>query len=119
MRVVNDQWAGPTPASALARTIVILSRAISSGRGRPGIYHFSGGPDVTRYGLAKAIVARANLRGQPELIPIKTSDLSSPAHRPLNGRLDCSRIARIYGVRQPDWRSELAEMLITNCEVAV
>jgi len=42
---------------------------------------------------------------------IPTSEYPTPATRPLNSRLDCSKIARVFGIPTPDWRKSLADVL--------
>lgn len=114
VRVVDDQWGGPTSARAIANALVIMARAFVAGHGQTGIYHFQGAPVVTWYGFAKAIFARTHLSVTPPIIPISSADWPTPAVRPLNGRLDCSRIAKKFGIRQPDWRQDLTEMMLTE-----
>lgn len=116
LRIIDDQWGGPTSARAIANALVVMSRAFVAGYGASGIYHFQGTPCVTWYGFAKAIFARADLAQSPVITPISSREWSSLATRPLNGRLNCSRIARAFGVRQPNWRQELTEMLLPEEE---
>jgi len=116
LRVIDDQWGGPTSARAIANALVVMSRAFVAGHGPSGVYHFQGTPTVTWYGFAKAIFARAGLTEAPAITPISSAEWATPATRPLNGRLNCSRIARAFGVRQPDWRQELTEMLLREEE---
>jgi dTDP-4-dehydrorhamnose reductase len=110
LTVVDDQIGGPTPAAAIAATLVAVARAFAEGRGRSGIYHFAGAPDVSWRGFAEAVfeAAAAGERGpRPEVAPIRSADWPTPAARPLNARLDCAKIARDYGVARPDWRAAL------------
>ena len=43
--------------------------------------------------------------------PIRTEDWPTPAKRPADSRLDSSKLARVFGVRQPDWRSGVAAVV--------
>jgi dTDP-4-dehydrorhamnose reductase len=89
-------------------------------RGEPwGTYHFSGAPAVTWHGFAQEIVAHTapRLRQVPQVTPIGTADYPTPARRPANSVLDCTKIERQFGIRQPDWRATLGvivETLQTN-----
>ena len=74
-----------------------------------GLYHFAGAPDVSWADFAREIFAQAGLA--PEVVDIPTADYPTPARRPLNSRLDCSRIARDFGIPRPDWRAGLARVL--------
>jgi dTDP-4-dehydrorhamnose reductase len=70
-----------------------------------GIYHLAGAGETTWYGFAEAIFAGWARRRHrvPLLEPIPPT----PARRPANSRLDCSKIARVFGGRLPAWQSSL------------
>ena len=63
-----------------------------------------------------AIFARDRLdaRGR-RCVPIATADYPTPARRPANSVLDCSRIDEAYGIAQPDWRAGAGRDRWTNC----
>ncbi len=107
--VVADQVGGPTSAAAIARALLAMAGALAEGRGRGGLYHYCGAPAVSWAGFAREIFARAGMDVAVE--EISTADYPTPARRPLNSRLDCSAILRDHGLRQPDWRADLDEVL--------
>lgn len=109
LTIVADQIGGPTPAADIAAALLTMAQAMQAGRGRGGLYHFAGFPDVSWAGFAREIFAQAGLNCQVTEIP--TSDYPTPAQRPLNSRLDCGRIERAFGITRPDWRAGLAEVL--------
>ncbi|MEL7463269.1 MAG: dTDP-4-dehydrorhamnose reductase [Pseudomonadota bacterium] len=109
LTIVDDQIGGPTPAAAIADACLTVAEALSQGRGESGVYHFAGAPDVSWRGFAEAIFAEAGLA--TEAAPIPTSDYPTPAQRPLNSRLDCGRIERVFGVKRPDWRAHLKDVI--------
>ncbi|MDO5606181.1 MAG: dTDP-4-dehydrorhamnose reductase [Paracoccus sp. (in: a-proteobacteria)] len=111
MRIVADQTGGPTPATAIARALIEMTTQMLSDPDKGGIYHFAGGPDVTWAGFAREIFARAGMEVAIE--EITTAQYPTPATRPLNSRLDCSAIARDFGIARPDWR-EVLDQIITN-----
>jgi dTDP-4-dehydrorhamnose reductase len=48
----------------------------------------------------------------PEAIRcISTAEYPTPARRPANSRLDCSRLEADFGLVMPDWEPYLARML--------
>ena len=54
----------------------------------------------------------ADLRLTPAAIRrIPTSEYPTPALRPANSRLDCTRLESDFGLRMPDWQPYLARML--------
>jgi len=111
LTVVDDQHGGPTAAADIADALVTIARALTAGQGATGIFHFSGRPATTWHGFAREIFARAGLPQSPELVPIRTADWPTPAARPANSVLDCTKIAAAYGIEQPDWRRSLDRAL--------
>ncbi len=114
LRVVGDQRGNPTSADDLARAIIDILAVIEAdgwnGRYR-GITHAAGTGETTWHGLAVAALEDAAQQGRvmPEVIAIRTQDWPTPARRPADSRLDCGRLARVFGVRLPDWRVSLAD----------
>jgi dTDP-4-dehydrorhamnose reductase len=111
LRIVDDQRGGPTEARDIADAILAMARicrqpAFSAW----GTYHLAGAPSTSWYGFAEAIFACA--RGPaPRLVPIATSDYPTPAKRPLNSVLDCSRIGAVFALEPPDWRQSLSRVV--------
>jgi hypothetical protein len=66
---------------------------------------------VSWYGFAREIFAQAPWIPAPELVPIRTADWPTPAVRPANSELDCTKIRAAYGIGQPDWRASLGAIL--------
>ena len=111
LTVVDDQYGGPTPAAAIAEAAVTVARAFLSGRGVSGVFHFAGAPTVSWCGFAREIFRQADWMQAPVVAPIRTEDWPTPAARPRNSALDCRRIAEVYGIDQPDWRTALKPVL--------
>ena len=107
--VVEDQIGGPTPATAIADACLTMARQLSQAPDKAGIYHFSGAPDASWKDFAEAIFARA---GRPvQVTGIPTAAWPTPAARPANSRLDCTRIKASFGIARPDWRAALDAVL--------
>lgn len=104
LNVVADQVGGPTPAAAIAQALVTAAKAMTGGA-PGGTHHFSGAPDTSWAGFARAIMAEAGLACRINDIP--TSEYPTPAKRPLNSRLDCSAFTTAFGIPRPDWRDGL------------
>ncbi|MCG8493212.1 MAG: dTDP-4-dehydrorhamnose reductase [Sneathiellales bacterium] len=103
--VVNDQRGGPTSAQSIAEALLTIAFHVDDPEFcNWGIYHFAGSPSVSWYEFASAI-----LEGDPttEVLPIPTTDYPTPATRPQNSVLNCSKIKSVFGIDQPDWRQEL------------
>ncbi|HET6182381.1 MAG TPA: dTDP-4-dehydrorhamnose reductase [Acetobacteraceae bacterium] len=115
LRVVADQKGCPTAAADLAAAILEVARAIERGWSDDfgGVFHAAGAGWTTWHGLATAVFAEAARFGerQPEVAAIATSDWPTPARRPPDSRLDCTRLAAVFGVRLPPWQEGLARMI--------
>ncbi|HWA78840.1 MAG TPA: dTDP-4-dehydrorhamnose reductase [Acetobacteraceae bacterium] len=112
LRVVADQLGQPTSAADLASAILAILRRIESAGWQErfgGIFHAAGTGETTWHGLATAVFEEAARHGviPPEITPIRTEDWPTRARRPADSRLDCERLAEIFGVRLPPWRESL------------
>jgi dTDP-4-dehydrorhamnose reductase len=117
--IVGDQIGRPTAASDLALAIVRLAERMLRGAQvqRPsGMLHFAGEGAVSWYGFADAILATARAEGarfSVSLRPISTAEYPTPARRPRNSVLDCTRAAS-FGIAPPSWQPALREV-IASC----
>ena len=115
LRIVGDQHGAPTAAAELARAAIHVAAAIDAGKEDGfGVLNFTGGGVTTWCGFADEIFAGAAQRGAKvplRVQPIATEDYPLPAPRPRNSRLDCARIARIYGLVAKTWQESLSECL--------
>lgn len=109
--VVDDQRGGPTPAADIADALWTIAGAFRAGEGTSGVFHFAGAPTVSWADFAEAIFARAALPRKPVVNRIATSAYPTPARRPANSALDCTRIKHCYDIDQPDWRDGLARVI--------
>ncbi len=111
LSVVADQRGGPTPAADIAAALLTIARAFQAGQGTSGVFHFAGAPPCSWADFAEAIFAAATLPHKPSVKRIATAEYPTPARRPANSILDCTRIAASYGIAQPDWRIGLAKVI--------
>lgn len=112
LAVVADQQGKPTSAAELARVIFML---LPDAKGHWGTYHLAQ-PEVTNWhGFAAAIFAEAEHQGEAlklkNLNAIQTSDYPTPAKRPANSELDCTKIEATFGVKIGSWRESLSEVV--------
>ena len=115
VRVVDDQHGAPTSARDLAQAILQIEELLAKdpGKRRGGIYHLTAAGETTWHGFASAIFADWANRGRrvPTLEAITTADYPTPARRPRNSRLDCSKAAQVFGIRLPPWQQALESCL--------
>lgn len=114
LTIVADQIGAPTWAGTIAAsTLGLIERWRDGTPGAWGVYHLTASGETSWFGFAQAIGQQLIKRGKPcaALEPIPSSAYPTPAARPLNSRLDCSRLQREWGVSQPDWHDALLECL--------
>ncbi|MFP3406665.1 dTDP-4-dehydrorhamnose reductase [Pseudomonas sp. SIMBA_065] len=114
LRIVDDQIGAPTwAASIAASTRVLVERWQAGQAGAWGTYHLTAQGETSWFGFAQAIAEQLKAQGLPcaELLPIPSSNYPTPARRPLNSRLDCSRLAHEWHIRLPHWQQALIDCL--------
>ncbi|MBY5986770.1 dTDP-4-dehydrorhamnose reductase [Roseovarius atlanticus] len=109
LTIVADQVGGPTTARDIATACLRIGDALRHDPALSGTFHFSGAPDVSWADFARAIFDKAGLSCAVTDIP--TADYPTPAARPLNSRLDCTRTETVFGLSRPDWRDGLDDIL--------
>ncbi len=111
LRVVADQRGNPTAARDLATAILAIAAQLRDGwqPGYAGVFHMAGTGDTTWHGLAIAVFEDAARHGRtpPTVTPIATADWPTPARRPPDSRLDCTKLHRVFGLRLPAWRDSV------------
>lgn len=118
VRVVDDQRGNPTYAPHLVTAILELARQLSAGTagdgtgaGPWGVYHAAGSGTTTWRGFAEEVFrVAADLGGAVAAVePIRSADYPTPAQRPMNSQLDCTKLERTFGLRLPAWQQGVAE----------
>lgn len=111
--VVADQIGRPTYAPHLAIALRdIAARLVLDPSAPTGIFHLTGSGEPSSWRqFAEAIFAASNVRGGPSAVadPIATSAYPTPAKRPANSVLDCTRIKEAYGLLLPNWKQGVEE----------
>ncbi|MCP4332090.1 MAG: dTDP-4-dehydrorhamnose reductase [Gammaproteobacteria bacterium] len=110
--IVDDQHGCPTSARRIAG--VLLTIADSYLRGDDiewGTYHFCSQPDTTWFRFAREIFRLAGGYENLRLNAITTGEYPTPAARPMNSVLDCSKLKASFGYSQPGWVDELRLVL--------
>jgi dTDP-4-dehydrorhamnose reductase len=110
LNIVADQIGAPTPARLIAQvtTLAIHSQLTK------GLYHLAPRGETSWHGFAQEIFRLAQENGEqltmrPEnAYSIPTSDYPTPATRPLNSRMDITKLEGALNIELPDWQSQLA-----------
>jgi dTDP-4-dehydrorhamnose reductase len=116
LRVVADQKGCPTTAADLAEAILAIARRLETHGWQTrfgGIFHVAGTGWTTWHGLATATFKEAARHGQamPQVVPIGTAEWPTAARRPPDSRLDCGKLAEVFGLRLPAWEASLARTI--------
>lgn len=121
LSVVADQHGAPTGAELLAdATALALHRIAVLGadaRRLSGTYHVAASGSTTWNAYARHVLTQAQAHGAvlkvaPDSVqPIATSAFPTPAMRPENSRLDCSKFCASFGMVLPDWRYHVNRMI--------
>lgn len=114
LRIVEDQIGSPTYAPHLAEAIIRICEKLSDVSVPAeiwGVYHAVGQGETSWCGLARAVFERAEQLGQsaPDVAGIPTADYPTPAKRPANSRLDCTKLKEVFGISLPRWQDGAIE----------
>lgn len=119
LKIVDDQIGAPTWARTIAdltaQALAYGSAGIERLRERAGLYHLTAAGAVSWFDFAHAILETAQsafpAMSNPRLVPIASGGYPSPARRPSNSVLDCSRFSAVFGVKPPSWRAPLGQCI--------
>ena len=114
LSIVNDQIGAPTWAGTIAAsTRHLIERWRAGQSGAWGTYHLTAEGETSWFGFAEAIGQELIKQGKrcATLKAIPSSAYPTPATRPLNSRLDCSKLHAEWGVQPPHWHGALLECL--------
>lgn len=120
LTVVDDQRGSPTSALDLAGAILHVldqwGRGSRTGLGET--YHVAGTGETSWCGFAEEIMRRCRELGLPvaQIVPIQTSDWPTLARRPANSVLDCGKFERDFGLRLPEWKNSVGEVVARLAE---
>lgn len=117
LEVVNDQVGSPTGAELLAD---ITAYTLFSLKYKPevsGLYHLVAGGCTSWYDFARFILEYARYVNFPlkiqsdTLLPIASKDFPLPAKRPLNSRLNTSKLENTFNLILPAWQTGVSRTL--------
>lgn len=111
--VVADQVGNPSYSLDIADGLITLAKAMLRGKGAPGLYHMAGRERASWADFAEAIFDGSRRRGGPAAMidRIASSAYPTPAKRPANSQLDCTKLRDGFGIELPTWPSALERCL--------
>ncbi|MDA0782547.1 MAG: dTDP-4-dehydrorhamnose reductase [Rickettsiales bacterium] len=122
LSIVSDQVGSPTYALDLAeKSIEAFENALKKDSFPSGVYNLCNSGETNWHEFAENIFDNAKKHGIAlkikEVKKITACEYPTPAKRPLNSRLDCSKAKSVLNTQMPDWKDSLEkcmEKLIEN-----
>ncbi|GHE54889.1 NAD(P)-dependent oxidoreductase [Camelimonas fluminis] len=119
LSVVADQTGAPTSALDIADGVIAVARhlvAHPDDRALHGVFHMTataGSTAPTWADFAEQIFGASRDLGGPsaQVRRITTAEYPTPAARPRNSLLDCTRLEQAHGVRLPFWEKPVADIV--------
>lgn len=113
LKIIADQRGAPTYTGDIAWTLIKIIDCLEKGQTDWGTYHYTGIPTLSWYDFAKKIVNEAK-QHQPlivkKILPIRSSEYPSIAHRPSNSELACQKISQTFYIEPNNWLFGLKKM---------
>ncbi|MDH5386881.1 MAG: dTDP-4-dehydrorhamnose reductase [Gammaproteobacteria bacterium] len=116
LSIVADQIGSPTSARLIAETTALcLQQALrekQKGVFSSDLYHLTTSANTSWHGFTKEIVdvTSKTLDQHLKIKDIKaipTTDYPTPASRPMNSQLRCTKLENTFDVKMPDWKIAL------------
>jgi dTDP-4-dehydrorhamnose reductase len=117
LSVIDDQKGAPTGADLIAD---VTAHAIVCTIREPtlcGLYHLVANGETSWYEYARFVLELASADGHElqvtadKVAPIPSSAYRTAARRPLNSRLDTSKLRNTFGLALPGWQDGVARMI--------
>jgi len=115
--VVDDQIGAPTGADLIADITAHALRTVQQHPELSGLYHLVAAGETSWHGYARFVLDFAQHAGLPlkvtsdAISSVPTSGFPLPARRPLNSRLDTTKLCRTFDLNLPVWQTGVERML--------
>ena len=117
LTVINDQMGAPTGAELLADVTAHAIRSLQLNPEQAGLYHLVAGGETSWHGYAQFVIDHARQAGvelrtsEQAIAPVPSSAFVTAATRPLNSRLNTSKLQSTFNLTLPTWQQGVARML--------
>lgn len=121
LAVVNDQIGAPTGAELLADVAAHAVRMALENPALAGLYHLAAAGETSWFDYADFVIRHARRLGHQQALSadglgsLTTADYPTPARRPLNSRLNCTKLQQAFGLTLPAWQDGVARMVAEIC----
>lgn len=116
LSVIHDQIGAPTGAELVADVTAHALRTAMQNN-VTGIYHLTASGEVSWYEYAKFVLYYAQQKGTPlklspsDIKAVSSSEYPTPAQRPLNSRLNTTKLQQTFNIYLPPWQNGVTHML--------
>ena len=117
LTVINDQFGAPTSAELLADVTALALKAAVADPALAGLYHCVAGGETNWHQYARFVLEQARslgwqLKAGPDQVAeVTTAQYPTPAQRPLNSRLNTTKLQSAFGLHLPHWQVHARRML--------
>jgi dTDP-4-dehydrorhamnose reductase len=115
LSVIADQIGAPTGADLIADVTALAIQQVRNRHDLGGLYHLAAAGEISWHGYASHVIEFAKANGEQLAVasinPIDTTAYPTPAHRPLNSRLNTQKLRDNFSLHLPDWQSGVTRML--------
>ena len=118
LKVVNDQMGAPTGADLLAD---VTAHAIRTALQKPnvsGLYHLAASGETSWHEYACFVIDFARQAGleikvaQTAIQAVPSNEFATVAKRPLNSRLNASKLLQTFDLHLPNWQTGVTRMMV-------
>ena len=119
LAIVADEVGGPTPAAAIAATLLDMATQMKADPNKGQTYHYGGSPAVSWADFATTIfdATQRSVTVTPTTSAGYAAGMREKgrihASRPLNSRMICPALETDFNIAQPDWKAGLRDVLKT------
>ena len=117
LSVINDQFGAPTSAELLADVTAHTLRAAMERPQLAGLYHCVAAGETSWHGYASYVLEQAQRlhwalkAGPAQVAAVPTSHYPTLARRPLNSRLDTTRLQQAFALQLPHWQVQVQRLV--------
>lgn len=115
LNVIDDQIGAPTGAELIGDVSAHAVRVAISDPTLSGVYHLAAAGETSWWAYAQFVIEVARRQGArlkvAAINPIPTGKYPRPATRPLNSRLDTTKLKSTFGLCLPHWEMGVERML--------
>jgi dTDP-4-dehydrorhamnose reductase len=117
LSVIDDQIGAPTGADLLADITALALQCVKTQPELAGLYHLVAAGSTSWHGYAALVIEHSRNAGVDIKVPqnaihkIATQAYPTPARRPLNSKLNTSKLQAAFNLHLPPWQDGVTRML--------